>query len=73
MKLVLPVLKFPEGAVILLDVIAATICSTVSWCDRSKSGFTLISTVLGLPPNGGGDNSPGTAVKVARTCMFAIS
>ena len=52
---------------------ASTIWSGVKLCERSKSGSTFTSTVLGLPPNGGGDNSPGMDVKEALTYTFAKS
>src|SRR5436189_6449938 len=63
----------PEGAVWLLSRIASTIWSGVILCERNKSGSTLTSIVLGLPPKGAGDNKPGIEVKEARTYTLAKS
>jgi len=50
---------------------AFTISSGDMESARSRSGSTRTTTVLWLPPNGGGAETPGSVAKVGRTLLSA--
>jgi hypothetical protein len=68
-----PMRTFPEGLIVFPLPIAATTSSGLMLYDRSLSGSTLITIVRGLPPNGGGADTPGSDAKRGVTIKSAAS
>ena len=73
MRVSSPMLRLPDGTMTLPVLTARITSSGAMPYDRSRSGSTRITIVRWLPPNGGGEVSPGKVANWGRTRFSARS